>query len=180
VSPVFQELAEWDRLTLELSQAFHWGPATAVFLLLSAWWVKGPLLVGLGACADARERRLVPLAALGGTLAVLLGAALSGGLKELVGRVRPPFADPTVAALSAVPQTPSFPSGHATTAFAAAAAIGALHPRLRRPLFALAALVGISRVYLGVHYALDVVAGAALGTALGLAVAWSIRRLVRR
>jgi undecaprenyl-diphosphatase len=180
VSLVFQELAAWDRLAIELSQGLHWGPATAMFLVLSAWWVKGPLLVGVGACADARERRLIPLSATGATLAVLLASVLSGGLKELVGRVRPPFADANVAALGAVPDSPSFPSGHATTAFAAAAVVGAFHPRLRVPLFALAALVGISRVYLGVHYAFDVVAGAALGTALGLAVAWTIRRLYVR
>ena len=80
-------------------------------------------------------------------------------------------------ALSAAPDTPSFPSGHATTAFAAAAVVGALYPRLRIPVYGLAALVGLSRVYLGVHYTLDVLAGAALGIALGLGVVWAIRRL---
>ena len=179
MSPAFQELALWDRLATEVSQGLHWGPATAVFLLLSAWWVKGPLLVGFGACADVRDRRRVPFTAAGATAAILLGSLLSGAIKELVGRVRPPVADPNVIALGALPDTPSFPSGHATTAFAAAAAIGALHPRLRVPLYALAALVGLSRIYLGVHYTLDVVAGAALGVALGLAVAWTIRRSMR-
>jgi undecaprenyl-diphosphatase len=179
VAPVFQELAVWDRLATELSQGLHWGPATAVCLLLSAWWVKGPLLVGFGACADAQCRRSMPLAAAAGTIAVLLGSVLSGGIKELVGRARPPVADPGVIALSSLPDTPSFPSGHATTAFAAAAAVGLFYPRLRVPLYAVAALVGLSRVYLGVHYTLDVVGGAALGIALGLGAAWTIRRMMR-
>jgi membrane-associated phospholipid phosphatase len=177
VSPVFQELALWDRLATELSQSLHWGPASAVFLVMSAWWVKGPLLVGCGACADVKRRRVVPLAGLAGTVAVLLGSVLSGAIKVLVDRARPPAADPGVVAVGGFPDTPSFPSGHATTAFAAAAAVGLFYPRLRVPLFTVAVLVGLSRIYLAVHYTLDVVAGAALGVAIGLAVAWATRRL---
>lgn len=178
MAPVFQELAIWDRLATELSQSLHWSPATAVFLVLSAWWVKGPLLVGCGACADVQRRRFLPLAGTAGTIAILLGSVLSGGIKELVDRSRPPVTDPGVVALGGVPDTPSFPSGHATTAFAAAAAVGMFYPRLRVPLFAVAALVGLSRIYLGVHYTLDVVGGAALGVAIGLGVAWTTRRLI--
>ena len=140
--------------------------------------MKGPLIVAAGMCCDLRKRCL-PLATICATASVLVGAAASGLLKELFDRLRPAFADPTFAAAVTTPATPSFPSGHATTAFAAAAAVGALHPRLRWPLFALAALVGLSRVYLGVHYGLDVLAGAALGTAIGLGAVWTARRLPR-
>lgn len=175
-----EELVEWDQLATQLTQGLRWGPATAVFVLLSAWWVKGPLIVGFGAFADVRQRRFLPLAGLAGTIAVLLGSALSGAIKEVVGRLRPPFADPAVVALTTAPDTPSFPSGHATSAFAAAAAVGAFYPRLRVPLYGLAALVGLSRVYLGVHYGLDVLVGAVLGIAIGLGAAWAIRRLIDR
>jgi undecaprenyl-diphosphatase len=180
VSPLLHVLGQLDRAVIEGMQAFRWGPATGIFLLLSAWWVKGPLLVLCGLCADVGARRRLPLTALAAGVAVLLGSGASGAIKELVGRARPPLANPDVIALSVAPHTPSFPSGHATTAFAAAAAVGAFHPRLRVPLFGLAVLVGLSRVYLGVHYALDVVAGAALGIALGLSVAWAVRRLLER
>jgi undecaprenyl-diphosphatase len=47
--------------------------------------------------------------------------------------------------------------------------VALLHPRLRLPAFGLAALVALSRVYLGVHYWLDIAAGAALGVLIGLA-----------
>ena len=62
--------------------------------------------------------------------------------------------------LVALPHSASFPSGHAATAFAAAVAVGALAPRLRPLLVAVAALVAISRVYLGVHFPSDVIWGA--------------------
>jgi membrane-associated phospholipid phosphatase len=57
----------------------------------------------------------------------------------------------------------SFPSGHATTAFALAAVLGFVSPRWSYPALAFAAVIGISRVSLGVHYTSDAVAGAILG-----------------
>jgi membrane-associated phospholipid phosphatase len=172
---LLQLLASWDRSLLEASQSLHWQPLTVVFVILSAWWVKAPLIVAAGGLADMRKCRRCPTAAVCATMSVGLAAALVGLIKEIVDRVRPALADPAVNALVATPPSPSFPSGHTATAFAAAIAVGAFHPRLRWPLLALAALVGLSRVYLGVHYALDVVAGAALGTAIGLTAAWAVR-----
>ena len=61
------------------------------------------------------------------------------------------------------------------TAFAVAAAVALLAPRLRWPVLGLAAVIAFSRVYLGVHFWLDVLVGAALGAAVGLSVAWSVR-----
>jgi undecaprenyl-diphosphatase len=177
LSPFLHDLASLDRTALDLTQGFRAGPLTVWFLVLSAWWVKGPLIVAAGWLADVRTRRRLPLAASSAALCLAVGSALATLLKELVDRARPALADPDVVALTATPDSPSFPSGHATTAFAAAAAVGALHPRLRWPLFILAGLVGLSRIYLGVHYVLDVVAGAALGTAIGLLGVWAIRRV---
>jgi len=57
----------------------------------------------------------------------------------------------------------SFPSGHATTAFALAAVIGFVSPRWYVPGLLLAAAIAVSRVALGVHYTSDVIAGAILG-----------------
>ena len=69
------------------------------------------------------------------------------------------MADPGLDPIGLVPAAASFPSGHAATAFAAAVAVALFYPRLGRPLLALAAVVALSRVYLGVHYLLDVAAG---------------------
>jgi membrane-associated phospholipid phosphatase len=67
--------------------------------------------------------------------------------------------------LAGTPTGLSFPSAHATSSFAAARAYSALVPA--PPLYALAVALALSRLYLGVHYPSDAVAGAALGTAFG-------------
>ena len=100
----------------------------------------------------------------------LIAALTSYWLREAIGRERPPlrFAEPRP--LVHVPQGPSFPSGHAATSFACAALLASLAPLPKVPLFALAALIAFSRVYVGVHYPLDVLGGAALGLAIATAL----------
>jgi undecaprenyl-diphosphatase len=59
----------------------------------------------------------------------------------------------------------SFPSSHATNIFTGMIIFSFVYPKLRIGLLAVAALVAYSRVYVGVHYPLDIVAGTALGVA---------------
>jgi undecaprenyl-diphosphatase len=168
---VLADIAAFDRALMDLGGDLRWAPLTAVFVVASAWWVKGPLFVIAAMIRDVRDR-IPPVRALAVTAAVILGDLLSTLVKHLVDRHRPPAAD----ALIPLPGSPSFPSGHATTAFAAAAAIGVLCPKLRVPAFGLAAFVALSRVYLGVHFTLDILVGAVLGTLLGGAIAFAARR----
>ncbi len=158
-------------------QTLRWEPLTALFVLASAWWVKGLVFVTAGGMADLARRRWVPLTATCATASLTAASLLAFALKDLVDRARPELADPAIDPLVATPSSPSFPSGHTATAFAAATVLASYHPRLRWPAYGLAALVGASRAYLGVHFWLDVLAGAALGLAVGLAAAWAGRRV---
>ena len=81
------------------------------------------------------------------------------GLKQLFGRDRP---------LEVESGDPSFPSGHTSLSFATAAVLGQEYPGFRIPLYATASVIGFSRIYLGRHYPSDALAGAFLGTAMGL------------
>jgi membrane-associated phospholipid phosphatase len=172
-------VAWWDGSTMETVQALRWQPLTFLFFVASMWWVKWPLIAAVGACGDARCRRKLPYAA----FAALSAAAAAGLsvmlLKGAFDRARPPLVDPGLDPVGAVPGSASFPSGHAATAFAAAVAVGMLYPRFRTPLLAVAATVALSRVYLGVHFATDVLAGSLLGAAIGLATGTAARRVQR-
>lgn len=110
-------------------------------------------------------------------VAVALADLLAYALKETIGRDRPPLHG--VRALVHVPGTGSFPSGHAATAFAGATVLALAVPRLAAPAFVLAAAIAYSRVYDGVHYPADVVAGALLGVLLALLCVRALPRLGR-
>ena len=99
----------------------------------------------------------------------------ASGIKALVPRDRPSVRYAVPKALVSVPHDHSFPSGHAATSFAGATVLAFAYPRLAPALLVLAAAVAFSRVYVGVHYPLDVIAGAALG----VLVATALRLLVR-
>jgi membrane-associated phospholipid phosphatase len=169
LSEFLRQLAQWDGAALEWLHSVHWGPLTAVFVIASAWWVKWPLIAAAGGCCDAAKRRWLPTAALLGATAALIAESLAALLKSVTERARPPVADPGIEALVSLPDSTSFPSGHAAAAFAAATAVGMLHPRFRAPLLVLAGMVALSRVYLGVHFWSDVLVGSLLGVAIGVA-----------
>ena len=175
---MFSEIVQLDQTLVEASPAFEQPVLTALFVVLSAWWVKAPLLLGLGLGCDLWRRR-APLAFVAATAASLAASLAVTPLKELFDRARPPEADPGLGSLVAIPDNPSFPSGHAATAFAAATAIALISPRARPYALALAGAVALSRVYLRVHYPLDVLAGALLGAGLGALAALAVLRLVR-
>jgi undecaprenyl-diphosphatase len=180
VHELLELLVAADERAVEASTGLRWPPLTALFVLASAWWVKGLLPVLAALALDLRRGPAVPRIALACLAAMGLASLVTSALKDAVDRLRPPLEDAGIQAIGALPATPSFPSGHASTAFAAAVALAVLAPRLRAPALALAAVVAVSRVYLGVHFWLDVLAGAALGALAGVLVAAAVRRLAVR
>ena len=127
----------------------------------------------------ARNRSVMPVAA--GAVAAGIAWVLVHVAKSIADRPRPY----EVVASAVLRQEPahgtSFPSSH--TAVTLAVAI-ALVPFLARPLAAVgigyAVLVGWSRVYLGVHYPVDVLAGAGIGMATGGVILLALGTLLRR
>ncbi len=118
------------------------------------------IAVGAGGALLDRRRRRHWLRA---TATVGAAYLTSTSIKMAIGRKRPAVED--LPHLMATPTGLSFPSSHSTSSFAAARAYGALVPGA--PLQLAAAAMAFSRLYLGVHYPSDILAGAALGTAIG-------------
>jgi undecaprenyl-diphosphatase len=113
-------------------------------------------------------------------IAIALADWSSMGLKSLINRPRPPLRYPEPKTLVPLPHDASFPSGHAATSFAAATMLLFAFPRLAPLLYVLAAAVAFSRVYVGVHYPLDVIGGAALGALIAIALRALMTRVARR
>lgn len=128
----------------------------------SALGEHGALWLALGVSGTALDRRR---RARWRRATLTVGAAYltSTSVKLAIGRQRPAVED--LPALMATPTGLSFPSSHSSSSFAAAQAYGRLMPA--GLLYAVALPMALSRLFLGVHYPSDILAGAALGTVLG-------------
>jgi undecaprenyl-diphosphatase len=139
-----------------------WFLYPAGFLLLALAWGDSPAL------PNFTRKVLVAVAYRLGFLfmAIAVPGLFAAVIKRLIGRARPFVAgeDPWTSMLF-VWRTDyaSFPSGHATTAFAAAIAVGALWPRMRPLMWIYAVAIALSRVIVTAHHPSDVIAGAVVG-----------------
>ena len=142
------------------------------------------LWLGIAAVIAAGGGRRGRRAAASGLTALATTSAVANlGVKPLVRRVRPERVPSPRHHSVRMPESTSFPSGHTASAFAFALGAAGEIPGLALPLVPLATVVGYSRVHSGVHYPGDVLAGAVLGSVIGLvsprAVRWGLARFVR-
>ena len=162
-------------------QRFVRGEA-ALFEAVNEWprWIGGPLelvmhigtigagLVLIAAVAVTHlPQRPRPVVAV--TVATFVGWRLDDVVKEIIERPRPAVL-PFGAIVRDHATGYGFPSGHTTLAFAFATVLHPLLPRRVRWIpWAVATAVGLARMYVGVHWPMDVIGGAALGIAVGAA-----------
>jgi undecaprenyl-diphosphatase len=147
----------FDSFFVALSRIGTWGIVWIILAALAVWLWRKPVVLPLVFLAD------------------LLAQTFSTLGKLITDRPRPGLIYPEPTPLVFLPHTASFPSGHAASSFACAATLARFAPRraVTVTLYVLAALIAFSRVYVGVHYPLDVIAGAVLG----LLVATALRPL---
>jgi membrane-associated phospholipid phosphatase len=147
------------RAVNDLPDALH----PPVYGAMQAGSLAGAWVAAGGAWASGHSKLARALAAAG--TGVWAGAKL---VKWRVGRGRPARHVEDVRIRGNEQSGLGYPSGHAAVAFCLAAIAHAeIPPRVRPGVWALAATVGLARIYVGAHLPLDVVGGAALGLTVG-------------
>ncbi len=159
-----------DILTLINSFAGHylWLDTIGRFFANDAIYLFGVILLALWFWRDspARQgsRQVRIINAVGGAAAALLIAHLISLI-----HYRPrPFVVQPVTLLIAHPPDSSFPSDHTVFVFALVVGLWPILGRMRWPLVAMGALIGIARIFVGVHYPTDVLGGALIGLVCGV------------
>lgn len=165
---IIRILLNWDSLAFKLINKGLYNPfaffifelitnlADFIVFALTLYWLFNWLFASKRSRNNEITTVLIP---------VFIAAVTTIVLKILIHRGGPrPFVVPWFEIL--IPFFPSkyaFPSGHATRAFAFAFGLTAKYPKKGILIFTAAILIGFSRVYIGAHYPLDVLAGALLG-----------------
>ena len=140
-----------DVVSVFLSKAFNGGIAWIVLCALLLIFRK------------TRYMGIVAITAL--ALALLIGEL---GLKNVICRPRPCHIDPSISLLVKTPSSYSCPSGHTGSSFAAATALFLCNKKWGIPALVMAVIIGLSRMYLFVHFPTDVLFGAVVGIVGGI------------
>ena len=165
---IAQPLQEADISVLRAINQAHSPVADVFFDAMSNEWQTFLSPVAAGYVASGGQWGL-PLRVVEAE-AVSLGIFV--GMKTAFARPRPYVTYPDLRTPRGPAPMDSFPSGHAATAFAGATAIALEQPAWAVPAYGWAALVGYSRMYTGVHYPSDVLAGAAVGVGSAYLAHW--------
>jgi membrane-associated phospholipid phosphatase len=172
VSAGWAPLRAFDRAVADrLHEVAHGAPAlTTVMTWLTNLFQPNVFRVAAFILVIWLARRGARRTATWVAVTMIAGGVLGGLLKLLFGRARPDFLDPVAAAVGY-----AFPSGHALNSALAVTIAVLLVPRWWA-LWLIPLLTALSRVYLGVHWTSDVIAGLLLGAAVPLLTAWAFTR----
>ncbi len=148
-------------------------PLDNVFWFLSVVGRGGMVWLALAACVAVMRRRVRTFTV--ALFAILIASTLTDQVIKPVVQRRRPFEVLPGSVIGGRPRDASFPSGHSANAFAGASVLARIAPAGAPAWWALAAAIAFSRIYLGVHFPLDVIAGAALGAASAWLALWLTR-----
>jgi undecaprenyl-diphosphatase len=169
VKGIARRIRDLDRALFRVVFGIKWAPLTSLMRAFTVVGTAGALWGCLAAGAFLLTG-LVPSRLLIPWIAVAASWTVAEGAKYLFNRARPFIWDTEIAPLIKTPSSSSFPSGHSATAAAGALTLSFLYPPFTPALVPAGLLVVISRVYLGVHFPIDVLAGVAIGAATSAGV----------
>jgi undecaprenyl-diphosphatase len=155
----------------DFAYSHDWFEDVLRFFAEDAQFIFVALLAGLFLARGKWESRNARHGVIAAGLAAALGLALAHGITMVWDRPRPYEAHSGVHLFVSASGDPSFPSDHATAAFAIAVSLLLRSRRVGLLALGMAVVLGLARVAVGAHYPLDVLGGALVGTAAAL-VLW--------
>ena len=149
-----------------INTSINCAAADTIFKFISFLGNKGILwiILTLILLISPKSRKAGICSAISLIICLFLGNMI---LKPLFGRIRPYDFDPAIMTIIPHLHDPSFPSGHTMAAFAFASSVSSFYKKSRPYLYGSAVLMGVSRVYLYMHYPTDVLFGALFGMCFG-------------
>lgn len=164
-----EKAKDLDRALFRAVFGVKWAPLNE---LMRAFTVAGKMgaLWGVFAFLAFLVTGLEPYNLLVPWVAVAASWFVSEGAKHFFDRTRPFIADTSIAPIIKTPSSSSFPSGHSACAAAGPLTLSVLYPAFAPALVLAGIFVVVSRVYLGVHYPFDVLAGVLIGLVTAAAV----------
>lgn len=164
---MFKKIKKWDKGVISWISKFN-NPFINKFMVLLTRLGDGGLvwvIIAISFLITKSHKSVSLKMLLSLCLTTIVGEVV---IKRLVGRLRPSQIISKEDLLIKKPTSYSFPSGHTASSFGVAVILSEAFPWINILFFCLASLIGISRVYLKVHYPTDVIVGAIIGTLCGL------------
>ena len=163
--PIFSQNADIDLLKKINSSYTSKGGSVFTFVTNSVDYGGIGLPIGLFATGIIRKDKVMTMNSYELITSTIVGSILTTTMKFSFDRTRPFVTYPNDVTKYTKAGSKSFPSGHTSMAFATATSISLMYPKwyIIAPSFLWASSIGYSRMYLGVHYPSDVLAGALLG-----------------
>lgn len=156
-----------NNLLVLISQNNNSSVLSFLALLFSGYGLLGLMWVLLAVVLIAKERKHLKVIVLFFTTIIFSSVINNGFLKLIFGRLRPEYSIPGIEVYKITNDYYSFPSSHAAVAFAGAVILAAVFPKRKKIIYFFALLIALSRIYLAVHFPLDVVAGSLVGYIIG-------------
>ena len=167
---IMERLLAFDAAARTWATTHHAAWLDFAMAALSLAGRAGLVWLVIAATVAIRRPRTLPLVWQVVLVVLLAYVTVDLVLKPSIARARPFETVLDARVVGSRPTTYSFPSGHAASAIAGAFVTTLMAPRARALLWALAVLIAASRIYVGVHYPLDVVAGACVGWGVAVLV----------
>lgn len=167
---------DWEFSILYALQELHNPVLDKIMLFITSLGEDGLLWIAIGViCLFFKKHRKMGLQLLLSMLCTyILGNLI---LKNIFARPRPCDIDATVTLLLSRPHGYSFPSGHSINSMVAAVALFLNNKKIGIPAVIVATLIGISRMYLFVHFPTDVLGGFAIAILVAIGVDWVFNQI---